>query len=1073
MENPCINLKSAGQAPGSDTAPLPALPGAGALNPPENAPAVATKLMECPAASFTDFLAAASEPETASAPAHRIRPQESQGKAAPKHAARTAANTQSNLSSPLMAGRAAAGGNALASTPVEPSAEGEGEAPPTPSNRQGFLWQQDGPAILEAAANPLSTFFYCLPAAAPPAATGTGAETWLQAKLQETAAPAACNGGNAESPTVSSLRPQTPDLSASPAKTMPGGKATAPARQANRAGDSAPQMAASSPSTAISTPPRFSTGSPASGQNFNTEEAIPAQPVQVPMERLPGAIDTASAPSGGLIFPAASRSAEASTLLPAGAGGNPATAPAQVGNPVHGSTPGSVPGSAPGMAKTAPSSTFPVAAPAPGASSDPNQGSAGSQDVNALAPAAGAQPTQETAQTAAAIIQTTPPRSSNGFPVDNQTFKVDEAIPPQAAQVPMERIPAALDTALTPSGDLILPADSGSPGASTLLPSGAGGDPTAAAAGANSIQETAQTTAASILTPPGYAVSFADQPTTATATAQRQNTGSIPAGTPVPLRRAPLANRPTFFAESGTSSDLVPLASEGRLGAYSTFPAPSVDPDLLAASATPVAGNLIPTILAPYPPAIAVETTNASGGFDANSAFRPMPTYAKATQPGTFLIETTAAEPSSESSSPPPATGHMGSIPGSLSSLDINTLAMPDGARVSQKTTPAAESSAPSLAVPVAGNLATSPHVLPAAQSFSAVEQSIAPAKDQPANNTEATGILAPSQNQERAQKAPDSAQAAPSLASQPAVNPATTSAGSLFSATPESTGIPNPANNESQEPNPMTGLDSSPLDTPSARNAEATKHGTSPAQQAVDMKNGAKMSQMNQEAGQNLPREAAELIPPAGSAAPTPSGKSPLKTSANTTADSAGLFLRQTPMESGVQNPNPVPETSQPGGSSGAAMAAKVSDLIANQAVDLKQGGASAMDLVVKTDRQTELHLKLRQEGNTVVVQARCEGGDWQQLSTHWESIKNALSPQGIQLAPLERTPAPEMMATTSGWDQRHKSPSQAGTDSSEQRPARRLAANGPSQISSIPTTKPGGTRTQVPADRHFESWA
>ncbi len=1024
MENPCINLKSAGQAPGSDPAPLPALPGAGALNPPENAPAIATKLMECPTASFTDFLAAASEPEVASAPAHPILPQASQGKAAPKPAARTAANTQSNLGSPLMAGRAVAGGNALASTPVEPPAEGEGEgeAPPDPTDRQEYSWRQDGPAILEAAANPLSTFFYCRPAEAPPAATGTGAATWLQAKLQETA--------------------------------TPGGQATAPARQASRAGDSAPQMAASSPSTVISTPPQSSTGSLASGQNFNSEEAIPAQPVPVPTERLAGAIDTASAPSGGLIFPAASRSAETTSLLPAGAGGHQATVAAQVGNTFLGSTPVSLFGSAPGLTQTAPASTFPVAAPAPGAASNPNQGSAGSLDSHALAPATGAQPTQATAQTPAAIIQTTLPRSSNGFPVDNQTFQADEAILPQAAQVPMERIPASLDTALTPSGDLVLPSSSGSPGA-------------------NATQETAQTTAASILTPPGYTVRFADQPTTATATAQRQNTGSIPAGTPVPLRRAPLATRPTILAESGTASDLAPLASAGRPGADSTFPASSVVSVLPAASASPTAGNGIPTRLAPDPQANAVQATDASGGLDASSGFQPMPADAKATQPGTSLIETTAAEPSSELSSPPPTAGNTGSIPGSLSPLDIKAMAMAVDAQVSQKTAPAADSSAQALGTPSANDLATRPHVLPAAHSFSAMEQSMAPAKDLPANNTEATGVLTPSQNQERDQQATDSALAAPSLASQPAVNHSTPSPASPVSATPESTGMPNPAHIESQEPNPVTDQDSSPLDTPSARNAEVTKHGTSPAQQAVDMKNGAKMSQMNQEAGQNLPREAAELMPPAGSTAPIPSGKSPLKTSANTTADSAGLFLRQTPMEVGVQNPNPVPETSQPGGSSGAAMAAKVADLIANQAVDLKQGGASAMDLVVKTDRQTELHLKLRQEGNTVVVQARCEGGDWQQLSTHWESIKNALSPQGIQLAPLERTPAPEMMATTSGWDQRHQSPSQAGTDSSEQRPARRLAANGPSQISSIPTTKPGGTRTQVPADRHFESWA
>ncbi len=979
MENPCINLKSAGQPTGSDAAPLPALPGAGALNPPKNAPAAATKSMGCQATSFTDLLAAAGEPEAAPAPANRGHPQESQAKAAPKRAARTGATTQLEHSSPLILGRPAAGGNALASVPVERSAEGEGEAPLNPTDSQEFSWRKDGPPSLDAAANPLSTFFYCLPAEAPPAATGIGAETWLQAKLQDTGAPTASNGGNAESPTVSSLCPQTPDISASSAKTMPSGKATAPVRLANRAADAAPLVVASSPASALSTPAMSSTGSPANGQTFNVDKAIPSQPAQIPTARISGAIDTASAPAGDLVFPAASGFPGASTLIPAGAAGDPAAAAAHVANTTHGFAPDSALGSAPGIAKAAQFSTFPAAAPAPRPSSGPNQGSAASQDTEALA----------------------------------------------------------------------------------------------AATGSKAIQETAQTTAASILTPPGYTVSFADQPTAAAANSQPPNTDSIQAGTQAPRQGAPLASRPTFSAESGLPSELAPLPSGSMPGANATFAAPSLDPGFPAASASPAAGNLVPTSFAPYPPTIAVQATDAPDGSDANSAAESLPTSAKTAQLSTFPAGTKATEQPSETNSPPQAAGNAGSISGSVPSQDINAMAAAAGAKVTPKTAPAAHRSAQPLAAPLASDLATSPHVPPAVQSNLLTGQSISPGKDQPAYNTEAAVVITPGQNNENDQKKTGSAQAAPFSASQPAINPAIPSAASPVLVTPEATGIPNPANSEGQELNPVASPDSSPLAAPSARNEESTKHGTSPAQQAVDMNNGAKLSQMNQEAGQNLPREAAELAPPAGSAAPTPSEKSPLKTTANTIADSAGLFLRQTPMEIGAQNPNPAPETSQPGGSSGAAMAAKVSDLIANQVVDLKQTGASAMDLVVKTDRQTELHLKLRQEGNTVVVQARCEGGDWQQLSTHWESIKNALSPQGIQLAPLERTPAPEMMATTSGWDQRHKSPSQAGTDSSEQRPARRLAANGPSQISSIPTTKPGGTRTHVPADRHFESWA
>ena len=78
---------------------------------------------------------------------------------------------------------------------------------------------------------------------------------------------------------------------------------------------------------------------------------------------------------------------------------------------------------------------------------------------------------------------------------------------------------------------------------------------------------------------------------------------------------------------------------------------------------------------------------------------------------------------------------------------------------------------------------------------------------------------------------------------------------------------------------------------------------------------------------------------------------------------------------------------------------------MISTQALDLKKADASSMAVVVHPDSHTELLLQLRQEGGVVVVQARCERGDWQQLNQQWDGLQASLSRQGIDLGNLERS--------------------------------------------------------------------
>lgn len=76
---------------------------------------------------------------------------------------------------------------------------------------------------------------------------------------------------------------------------------------------------------------------------------------------------------------------------------------------------------------------------------------------------------------------------------------------------------------------------------------------------------------------------------------------------------------------------------------------------------------------------------------------------------------------------------------------------------------------------------------------------------------------------------------------------------------------------------------------------------------------------------------------------------------------------------------------------------------VIQEQAIHLRRAGLESMEVVLKPDRGTELHLQLTQHAGQIEVHIRCDRGDLNTLGNGWAKLQESLAQQGIRLAPLE----------------------------------------------------------------------
>jgi hypothetical protein len=142
---------------------------------------------------------------------------------------------------------------------------------------------------------------------------------------------------------------------------------------------------------------------------------------------------------------------------------------------------------------------------------------------------------------------------------------------------------------------------------------------------------------------------------------------------------------------------------------------------------------------------------------------------------------------------------------------------------------------------------------------------------------------------------------------------------------------------------------------------------------------------------------------------------------------------------------------------------------LILEQVVHFRRSSLEALDVVLKPDRGTELHLQLTQHGGQIEVQIRCERGDSHQLNTGWARLQESLAQQGIRLAPLE---GGSLFAGGEQFGRQQQGAPHHPSDPTEWWPDPRNQAVGARPISATSTIAPL-QRAFTGPQRVLESWA
>lgn len=187
-----------------------------------------------------------------------------------------------------------------------------------------------------------------------------------------------------------------------------------------------------------------------------------------------------------------------------------------------------------------------------------------------------------------------------------------------------------------------------------------------------------------------------------------------------------------------------------------------------------------------------------------------------------------------------------------------------------------------------------------------------------------------------------------------------------------------------------------------------------------------------------------------------------------------ASALLGATETVSPATNAATNPETPAPsGGTESIDQVETISEMILRQAVELRRVRADAMEVVLRPDQETELHIQVTQEKGIISVCARCEKGDWEALSAHWSDLQRSLGTQGVLVSRLE-SPLPSPSSATSPFgalDQNHQ---HAPRDRDQRHPAFRDPPSS-SQTASGSRKPLERASSPVPPGRskRWESWA
>lgn len=132
-----------------------------------------------------------------------------------------------------------------------------------------------------------------------------------------------------------------------------------------------------------------------------------------------------------------------------------------------------------------------------------------------------------------------------------------------------------------------------------------------------------------------------------------------------------------------------------------------------------------------------------------------------------------------------------------------------------------------------------------------------------------------------------------------------------------------------------------------------------------------------------------------------------------------------------------------------------------------LKSSGHEKLDVVLRPDANTELRLHVEKVNGQILVQARCDRGDFARLDANWSAVQQTLANQGVRVDSLQHG---SNLQNQQHWNQ---SAFQQQSSADQKRDhnfiERKIATSIPTQPAQ-PARQPVGHRT---SGRGWQSWA
>jgi hypothetical protein len=147
-----------------------------------------------------------------------------------------------------------------------------------------------------------------------------------------------------------------------------------------------------------------------------------------------------------------------------------------------------------------------------------------------------------------------------------------------------------------------------------------------------------------------------------------------------------------------------------------------------------------------------------------------------------------------------------------------------------------------------------------------------------------------------------------------------------------------------------------------------------------------------------------------------------------------------------------------------------QVTRLVNQEAVSVRQLGASSLAVSLKLDTHTELFLQLTNNDGQIQASLRCERGNIDGLSGHWGQLQDSLAKQNVQLLPL----AEQGSTKNYGSNQFSGGSESRQFDQPPQSPQRQVReVSEPASQATIKPAPSRGGKNQKPGRPGWESWA